>query len=205
MTLDWDGKIRMDCSSPSAMASLIAMKDRYQIATGNDADSDRHGIVTPDGHVGMMFIGQVKVAGLTLEQATQLLEEKLAKYIRNPKVGIAPYEIHSETVSIAGAVAKPGMYTISNGMRLADLFAMAGGAATRLFDGQVLDATDFNKSVFLRHNQVIPLSFNLLMLRNGLKLFPVCSNSAYFRSSVTPVSVTPSMLFICPSFSLLML
>jgi phosphoglucomutase len=49
MTLDWDGKIRMDCSSPSAMASLIARKDDYAIATGNDADSDRHGIVTPDG------------------------------------------------------------------------------------------------------------------------------------------------------------
>ncbi|GAA1747817.1 phosphoglucomutase (alpha-D-glucose-1,6-bisphosphate-dependent) [Nostocoides vanveenii] len=48
MTLDWDGKIRMDCSSPSAMASLIAQRDRYDIATGNDADSDRHGIVTPD-------------------------------------------------------------------------------------------------------------------------------------------------------------
>ena len=49
MTLDHDGKIRMDCSSPDAMASLIANRDRYQIATGNDADSDRHGIVTPDG------------------------------------------------------------------------------------------------------------------------------------------------------------
>jgi len=49
MTLDWDGKIRMDCSSPAAMASLIARKDEYQIATGNDADADRHGIVTPDG------------------------------------------------------------------------------------------------------------------------------------------------------------
>ncbi|KQW47899.1 phosphoglucomutase [Nocardioides sp. Root1257] len=48
MTLDWDGKIRMDCSSPSAMASLIAQKEKYDIATGNDADSDRHGIVTPD-------------------------------------------------------------------------------------------------------------------------------------------------------------
>ena len=48
MTLDTDGKIRMDCSSPNAMASLIANRDRYQIATGNDADSDRHGIVTPD-------------------------------------------------------------------------------------------------------------------------------------------------------------
>ena len=48
MTLDWDGKIRMDCSSPSAMASLVAQKDKYDIATGNDADADRHGIVTPD-------------------------------------------------------------------------------------------------------------------------------------------------------------
>ncbi|TXL89924.1 phosphoglucomutase (alpha-D-glucose-1,6-bisphosphate-dependent) [Streptomyces sp. IB2014 016-6] len=49
MTLDWDGRIRMDCSSPHAMASLIARRDEYTIATGNDADADRHGIVTPDG------------------------------------------------------------------------------------------------------------------------------------------------------------
>jgi phosphoglucomutase len=49
MTLDWDGRIRMDCSSPYAMASLIGQKDRFQISTGNDADADRHGIVTPDG------------------------------------------------------------------------------------------------------------------------------------------------------------
>ncbi|WP_046502057.1 phosphoglucomutase (alpha-D-glucose-1,6-bisphosphate-dependent) [Streptomyces odonnellii] len=48
MTLDWDGKIRMDCSSPYAMASLIDRRDEYAIATGNDADADRHGIVTPD-------------------------------------------------------------------------------------------------------------------------------------------------------------
>jgi len=48
MTLDWDGKIRMDCSSPYAMASLVAARDRFPISTGNDADSDRHGIVTSD-------------------------------------------------------------------------------------------------------------------------------------------------------------
>ena len=51
MTLDWDAKIRMDCSSPSAMASLVRAMEQgapYDIATGNDADSDRHGIVTPD-------------------------------------------------------------------------------------------------------------------------------------------------------------
>jgi len=49
MTLDWDGKIRMDCSSPNAMASLIENRDAFEVSTGNDADADRHGIVTPDG------------------------------------------------------------------------------------------------------------------------------------------------------------
>jgi phosphoglucomutase len=47
MTLDHDGKIRMDCSSPYAMASLVSLKDRFDLAFGNDADSDRHGIVVP--------------------------------------------------------------------------------------------------------------------------------------------------------------
>jgi phosphoglucomutase len=52
MTLDHDGKIRMDCSSPYAMASLVGLKDQFDIAWGNDADVDRHGIVTPS--VGLM-------------------------------------------------------------------------------------------------------------------------------------------------------
>jgi phosphoglucomutase len=49
MTLDWDGKIRMDCSSPYAMASLIERRGEFDLLTGNDGDADRHGIVTPDG------------------------------------------------------------------------------------------------------------------------------------------------------------
>ncbi|MEQ6899322.1 phosphoglucomutase (alpha-D-glucose-1,6-bisphosphate-dependent) [Microbacterium sp. KR10-403] len=48
MTLDWDEKIRMDPSSPSAMAALVARRHEYDLLTGNDADADRHGIVTPD-------------------------------------------------------------------------------------------------------------------------------------------------------------
>src|SRR5436305_15190941 len=48
MTLEWDGKIRMDCSSPFAMAALIGRQHEFAVATGNDTDADRHGIVTPD-------------------------------------------------------------------------------------------------------------------------------------------------------------
>ncbi|RFA17137.1 phosphoglucomutase, alpha-D-glucose phosphate-specific [Subtercola boreus] len=51
MTLDWDGKIRMDCSSPYAMASLVERRHDYDISTGNDADADRHGVVTPDAGI----------------------------------------------------------------------------------------------------------------------------------------------------------
>ena len=49
MTADWDGKIRMDCSSPYAMASLIQMRDKFDVAFANDTDADRHGIVTRSG------------------------------------------------------------------------------------------------------------------------------------------------------------
>jgi phosphoglucomutase len=49
MTADWDGKIRMDCSSPYAMARLIGLRERFDLAVGNDTDADRHGIVTPSG------------------------------------------------------------------------------------------------------------------------------------------------------------
>lgn len=49
MTVDWDGKIRMDCSSPYAMTRLIAMRDKFDVAFANDTDADRHGIVTPSG------------------------------------------------------------------------------------------------------------------------------------------------------------
>ena len=47
MTVDHDGEIRMDCSSPYAMARLVSLKDEYRVAFANDPDSDRHGIVTP--------------------------------------------------------------------------------------------------------------------------------------------------------------
>jgi phosphoglucomutase len=49
MTVDWDGRIRMDPSSPSAMAGLVGLRDRFDLAFGNDTDADRHGVVTPSG------------------------------------------------------------------------------------------------------------------------------------------------------------
>jgi phosphoglucomutase len=63
MTLDHDGKIRMDCSSPDAMAGLISLKDRFDVAFANDPDADRHGIVTPSG--GLMNPNQYLAAAIS--------------------------------------------------------------------------------------------------------------------------------------------
>ena len=116
-------------------------------------------LVTPDGHIGMLFVGQVKVAGLTLGEAVNAIEEALSQYIINPKVCVLPIEVHSETVTIAGGVASPGTYSVSNGMRLADLFAQAGGSATRLVQGEVVDAADWDRSIIVRNGEVIPVDF----------------------------------------------
>ena len=63
MTVDHDGKIRMDCSSPYAMARLVGLKDRYSVAFANDPDSDRHGIVSPSA--GLMASKYSPSAGST--------------------------------------------------------------------------------------------------------------------------------------------
>ena len=134
--------------------------DTVSITVYNHPDlSISHTLVTTDGNIGMVLIGEIKVAGLTLDQASKTIEKALSQYIRNPKVGLSPLEIHSETATIVGAVNSSGTYTISNGMRLVDLFAQAGGSATRLYDGQNLDAADFDHSVFIRNGEIIPIDF----------------------------------------------
>ena len=133
--------------------------DKLDIKVYNHPDLSVKTVVTPDGYVGLVLVGEIKVSGLSLGQASQKIADALAKYIRNPKVGISPYEIVSETVSISGAVTHPGIYTITDGMRLADLFAKAGGAASHYFDGQTLNAADFSASFFIRENKIIPINF----------------------------------------------
>ena len=105
MTVDHDGKIRMDCSSPYAMARLVGLKDQYQVAFGNDPDADRHGIVTPSAGlmnpnhylaVAIQYLlltahsGRNKVAvGKTLVSSSMIdkVVKKLGRHLREVPVG----------------------------------------------------------------------------------------------------------------------
>ncbi|MBS1370167.1 MAG: hypothetical protein HPZ91_09460 [Lentisphaeria bacterium] len=157
-------RLRLLAEQP-APPYTIGAGDMLSVKVYDHSDLDVTTPVTPDGYIGMTFVGQVHVAGCTLPEAVKRVEKALEAYIRNPVVGIAPSVIRSQKVTIAGAVTHPGMYEISSDLRLSDLFAMAGGSSTRLFDGQVLDAADFQNSVFVRNNELLEVDFSAAIER----------------------------------------
>ena len=135
--------------------------DKISIRVYNHPDLIMESLVTPDGAIGVMFAGQVQVAGLTLEEASEKIKKIYAQYIKNPELGVFAIDVRSQTATIAGAINNPGMFVISNGMRLADLFAKAGGSAVRDFDDQMLDAADFQNSIIVRNGKILPVNFSL--------------------------------------------
>lgn len=116
-------------------------------------------LITPDGYISMVLIGQVKVAGLTLDQAAAEIEKRLTEYIQHPKVGIIPVSIDSDSVTISGAIVKPGMYTIRHGMRLGDLYALAGGSRERLVQGVTMESAELATSIFIRKGKRLHVDF----------------------------------------------
>jgi polysaccharide export outer membrane protein len=135
--------------------------DKISIRVYNHPDLIMESLVTPDGQIGVMFAGQIEVAGLTLEEASKKIKAIYSKYIKNPELGVFAIDVRSQTATISGAVNNPGMFVISNGMRLADLFAKAGGSAVRDFDDQMLDAADYQNSIIVRDGKILPVNFSL--------------------------------------------
>ena len=115
--------------------------------------------IGPDGMIGFAFIGQVKLSGQTIAQGAECIREGLVPYVKNPVVSITILEVQSETATIAGSCAKPGVYGISNSTRLADFYAMAGSSANRLFNGVNVDVADLEHSILVRHGEILPVDF----------------------------------------------
>jgi len=141
--------------------------DVFTIKVYNHPDLEVLSPVTPDGYIALMFVGQIKVGGLTIPQAVERVQLALADYIKNPVVGILPTEIKSQTATISGAVGSTGVYSVHGNITLADFFALAGGGQTRMFDGKVLDAYDFKNSYLIRGNDILPVDFTEAIVRGN--------------------------------------
>lgn len=155
---------------------------------------DDLGMVTkigPDGMIGFAFMGHIRLDGLTISEGSEKIRAGLEPYVKNPVVSITLKAILSENVTIAGACARPGVYGISNSTRLADLYAMAGSSASRLFNGVDVDIADLDNSMIVRNGEMLPVDFykaiknsdplNNIRLRRGDYVFIAQS----LESSVT--------------------
>ena len=115
--------------------------------------------VSPDGNVGMLFLGQVQIGGRTIIEARNAIEKGLELYIKHPVVGVTVLQVDGETVTVSGACEAPGLYPISASTRLADAYALAGGTSKRLFHGITIDAADLEHSLLVRDGKILPVDF----------------------------------------------
>ena len=133
--------------------------DQIEIRVYDHPDLGMTTRIGPDGMVGFAFMGQVKLSGQTIAQGAECIREGLAPYVKNPVVSITILDVQSETATIAGACAKPGVYGVSNSTRLADFYAMAGSSAKRLFNGVDVDVADLEHSILVRRGEILPVDF----------------------------------------------
>lgn len=159
---DHEAKVRAELERIEAENNEV-----YRINAGDKLDIRVYGhddisvttTVSPDGCIGMLFLGQVEVSGRTIAEARDAIEAGLAPYVKHPVVGVTVNEVSSETVTISGAAARPGLYNISGTSRLADIYAQAGGSAERLFNGVDVDVADLEHSILVRKGKFLPVDF----------------------------------------------
>ena len=160
-TLARNRKRLMELEMEEEPAYHMNAGDLVEIRVYDHPDLGMKTRIGPDGMVGIAFLGQVKLSGQTIAQGAESIREGLAPYVKNPVVSITILDVQSETATIAGSCAKPGVYGVSNSTRLADLYAMAGSSAERLFNGVDVDVADLDHSVLVRKGEVLPVDFRL--------------------------------------------
>ena len=143
---------------------IIKPQDVFSIIIDTDPSMNRPGVtVMPDGSVSLAPIGYVKLAGLTLPQAGELLSSKFREYIRDCNVYLEPVEIKPYTFSIAGSVTEPGVYPFAFGnFCLRDAVATAKGLAVSGNTQQGMDKyllADLDNAYIVRGGEILPIDF----------------------------------------------
>lgn len=177
-------ELDIEKKSPEELAEELRQlqdvnRDKYVIQTGDvfaiyvDADSNfnnMNAIIKNDGYMTIRRLGEIKVEGLTMEEAVVLIEKKLSRYIKiEPKLSIVPIKIKMPYVNILGAVKNPGSYPIEGIMRLLDALSKAGGISEFVYNQfDRIEVADLDSAYIVRDNRVLPVDFNRLIKSGDL-------------------------------------
>lgn len=146
---------------------VIGAGDMFNIFVYEELDlSVKGSVVKADGTLTFQLIGDVKVSGLTINQAMIKISNKLKKYLVNPIVSIIPVEFRSTSFTILGKVSLPGTYQITNNTKAIDSIAIAQGLSIGIFEDNTIELADLEHAFIRRGNKVLPVNF-IELVRKG--------------------------------------
>jgi protein involved in polysaccharide export with SLBB domain len=155
-----------------APSSPTSWRNRYELGPGDvinfslfgRPELDRPGFrIAPDGTVSYLQAQNIKVAGLTLDEARLAIEKGLASNFRSPRVIITPQEVGSKRFTILGKVVNKGVVTLERPITLVEAIANAGGIETGLFEQNTVELADLERSFVSRNGQRLPVDFRRLL------------------------------------------
>jgi polysaccharide export outer membrane protein len=157
----------LELHKPDTAPYTISAGDQFNISVYEHEELNMlQVVVAPDGYMSMPLVGPTKIGGLTLVEATEVLRQKLEKYIKNPIIALVPYSVSGYNFTIVGRVNYPGIYPISvNRTRLIDAVAVSKGLAQGLFHGDTVELADLQNAYISRNGELLPVDFQKALLR----------------------------------------
>ena len=143
---------------------VIHPGDTFQISVYNQPNLSSSILIAPDGTASLPLVGLLKLSGLNMEDATNLIQDKLSRYLRTPIVTLSPLTVSGYYFTIAGRVVRPGNYTVSIGQtRLLDAIALSGGFQTGSFHSDTIELADLDNAYIKREGRKLPVDFKKLV------------------------------------------
>lgn len=146
---------------------VIGSGDMFNIFVYEEPELNVKGsVVKVDGTLTFQLIGDVKVSGLTINQAMEKIAKKLKRYLVTPIVSIIPVEFRSTSFTILGKVSQPGTYQITNNAKAIDSIAIAQGLSIGIFEDNTIELADLEHAFIRRGSRVLPVNF-IELVRKG--------------------------------------
>jgi polysaccharide export outer membrane protein len=145
----------------------IGSGDKFNLSIYREPElSFEGGVVKPDGTLTIPMVGDVKVSGLSINQAMVSISEKLKKYMKDPIVSLIPLEFRAQSYTILGKVNAPGNYPVYQNSRILDTIADAKGLSTGIFQDNTIELADLDHAFIRRGKKTLPVNFTELV-KNG--------------------------------------
>jgi len=146
---------------------VVGAGDGFNIFVYSEPELNIKGTrVKQDGSITLQLVGDVKIAGLSINEAMNKIATKYKKYLINPIITLVPFEFRSKSFTILGKVSAPGTYQISHNTKVIDSIAIAQGLSIGIADNTTIELADLEHAFIRRDNKVLPVNF-IELVRKG--------------------------------------